>query len=156
MYFWISIIHFWISKNRFMDILKYIFGYQKISWLLDIHSSIFGYPKINNGYPKMHPDFLDIHKSIFGYPKSSWILDINNSIYGYPNMNNGYPKIHPDYWISINQFLDIQKSVEYWISIILFLDIQKIELWISLNTIPSKYRIILVLIHWNVPDFWIS
>ena len=40
-------------------------------------------------------------------------------------MNNGYPKIHPDFWISINQFLDIQKSVEYWISIILFLDIQK-------------------------------
>ena len=40
-------------------------------------------------------------------------------------MNYGYPKIHSDYWISINQFLDIQKSVEYWISIILFLDIQK-------------------------------
>ena len=40
-------------------------------------------------------------------------------------MNYGYPKIHPGYWISINQFLDIQKSVEYWISIILFLDIQK-------------------------------
>ena len=40
-------------------------------------------------------------------------------------MNYGYPKIHPDYWISINQFLAIQKSVEYWISIILFLDIQK-------------------------------
>ena len=40
-------------------------------------------------------------------------------------MTYGYPKIHPDYWISINQFLDIQKSVEYWISIILFLDIQK-------------------------------
>ena len=40
-------------------------------------------------------------------------------------MNYGYPKIHPDYWISINQFLDIQKSVEYGISIILFLDIQK-------------------------------
>ena len=40
-------------------------------------------------------------------------------------MNYGYPKIHPDYWISINQCLDIQKSVEYWISIILFLDIQK-------------------------------
>ena len=40
-------------------------------------------------------------------------------------MNDGYPKIHPDYWIAINQFLDIQKSVEYWISIILFLDVQK-------------------------------
>ena len=40
-------------------------------------------------------------------------------------MNYGYPKIHTDYWISINQFLDIQKSVEYWISIILLLDIQK-------------------------------
>ena len=48
-------------------------------------------------------------------------------------MNYGYPKIHPDYWISINQFLDIQKSVEYWISIILFLDIQKsVEYWISI------------------------
>ena len=40
-------------------------------------------------------------------------------------MNYGYPKIHSDYWISINQFWDIQKPVEYWISIILFLDIQK-------------------------------
>ena len=40
-------------------------------------------------------------------------------------MTYRYPKIHPDYWISINQFLDIQKSVEYWISIILILDIQK-------------------------------
>ena len=30
-YLWISKIHFWISKNRFMDILKYIFGYPKIS-----------------------------------------------------------------------------------------------------------------------------
>ena len=37
--FWISIIHFWISKNRFMDILKYTFGYPKI--MLN-----FGYPKI--------------------------------------------------------------------------------------------------------------
>ena len=35
-------------------------------------------------------------------------------------MNYGYPKIQPDFWISINQFLDIQKSVEYWVSIILF------------------------------------
>ena len=72
-------------------------------------------------------------------------MDIHNSIYGYPKMNYGYPKIHPDFWISINQFLDIQKSVEYWISIIRFLDIQKcilgypkmnygypkIDLWIS-------------------------
>ena len=40
-------------------------------------------------------------------------------------MNYGYPKIHADFWISINQFLDIQKSVEYWISTIRFLDIQK-------------------------------
>ena len=125
MYFWISIIHFWISKNRLMDFLKYTFGCPKISWLLDIHSSIFGYPKMNNGYPKMHPDFWISINQFFGHPKSSWILDINNSIYGYPNMNYGYPKIHPDYWISINQFLDIQKSVEYWISIILFLDIKK-------------------------------
>ena len=38
-------------------------------------------------------------------------------------MNNGYPKIHPDFWISINQFLDIQKALEYWISIIRFMDI---------------------------------
>ena len=49
-------------------------------------------------------------------------------------MNYGYPKIHPDYWLSINQFLDIQKSVEYWISIILF--------WISKNRIMDilKYN----------------
>ena len=40
-------------------------------------------------------------------------------------MNNGYPKMHPDFWLSINQFLGIQKAVEYWISIILILDIQK-------------------------------
>ena len=40
-------------------------------------------------------------------------------------MNYGCPKIQPDYWISMNQFLDIQKSVEYWISIILLLDIPK-------------------------------
>ena len=33
----ISIIHFWISKNQFMYILKYIFGYPKITWILDIH-----------------------------------------------------------------------------------------------------------------------
>ena len=84
-YLWIFKIHFWISKNRFMDILKYIFGCSKISWLLDIHNSIFGYPK----------------------------------------MNYGYPKIYPDFWISINQFLDIQKSADYWISIIRFMDIQK-------------------------------
>ena len=67
------------------------------------------------GYPKF----------IFGYPKLSWLLDIHNSIIGYPKMNYGYPKIHPDFWISINQFLDIQKSVEYWVFIIWFLDIQK-------------------------------
>ena len=43
MYFRISINRFldmknelWISKNRFMDILKYIFGYPKI--ILDIHN----------------------------------------------------------------------------------------------------------------------
>ena len=40
-------------------------------------------------------------------------------------MNYGYPKIYPDFWISINQFLDIQNSVEYSISIIRFSDIQK-------------------------------
>ena len=33
--------------------------------------------------------------------------------------------MHPDFRMSINQFLDIQKSAEYWISIIRFLDIQK-------------------------------
>ena len=44
----------------------------------------------------------------------------------YPDPDpDGYLKIRPDFWISINQFLDIQKSVEYWISIIRFLDIQK-------------------------------
>ena len=53
MYFWISIIHFWISKNRFMDILKYIFGYPKISVFQSVLKYIFGYPKIilNLGYP---------------------------------------------------------------------------------------------------------
>ena len=60
-------------------------------------------------------------------------------------MNDGYPKIHPDYWISINQFLDIQKSVEYWISIILLLDIQKSNFFkVQKNT------------SLNVPEFWIS
>ena len=40
-------MHFWISKNRFMDILKYIFGYQKIElWISNIQL-IFGYPKID-------------------------------------------------------------------------------------------------------------
>ena len=67
---------------------------------------------------------MDILKYIFEYPKISWLLDIHSSIFGYPKMNNGYPKIHPDFWISINQFLDIQKAVEYWISIIRFMDIQ--------------------------------
>ena len=56
-------------------------------------------------------------------------------------MNYGYPKIHLDFWISINQFLDIEKSVEYWISIIRFLDIQKTNYG---YTIPLKYRRILV------------
>ena len=40
-------------------------------------------------------------------------------------MNYGYPKKHPDFWISINQILDIQNSVEYWIYVIRFMDIQK-------------------------------
>ena len=116
-FIWISIIHFWISKNRFMDILKYIFGYPKISWILDIHNSIFWYPKMNYGYPKIHPDFwisiiiLWYPKFIFGDPKielwisknrimdilnSAWFLDIQKWIFG-------YPKIH---W-----FLDIQKWI---------------------------------------------
>ena len=34
---------------------KFIFGYPNISWLSDIHNSIFGHPKMNNGYPKIHP-----------------------------------------------------------------------------------------------------
>ena len=43
----VSIIHFWISKNRFMDILKYIFGYPKIDlWISNIQL-IFLYPKID-------------------------------------------------------------------------------------------------------------
>ena len=45
-------------------------------------------------------------------------------------MNCEYPKIHPDFLISINQFLDIQKSVEYWMSII-----QSVEYWMSKNRI---------------------
>ena len=64
-------------------------------------------------------------------------------------MNYGYPKIHPDYWLSINQFLDIQKSVEYWISIILFLNIQKlnygypkIHFWIKTFLDIHKYFVI--------------
>ena len=97
----------WISKNRLMDILKYIFGYPKINWILDIHKS------------KITPWFLDIHKSIFGYPKISWILDIHNSIYGYPKMNYGYPKIYTDFWIhksifgcpKISWILDIHSSI---------------------------------------------
>ena len=32
--------------------------------------------------------------------------------------------MHPDFWISINQFLDIQNAVEYWISMVRFMDIQ--------------------------------
>ena len=74
-----------------------------------------------------------ILKYIFGYLKISWLLDIHNSIFGYPKLNYGYPKIHSDFWISINLFLDIQKSVEYWISIILIMDIQKLIMDI-LNT----------------------
>ena len=35
MYFWISKNELWISKNRFVNILKYIFGYPKF---LDIHN----------------------------------------------------------------------------------------------------------------------
>ena len=63
-----------------MDILKY-------SWLLDIHSSIFGYPKMNNGYPKMHPDFwISINK----------FLDIQNAV---------------EYWISIIRFMNIQTRI---------------------------------------------
>ena len=97
-----------------------IYGYPKF---------IFGHPKINFWISIIHfwiskNRFMDILKYIFGYPKNSWLLDIHSSIFGYPKMNNGYPKIHPDFWISINQFLDIQKAVEYWISIIRFMDIQ--------------------------------
>ena len=52
--FWISIIHFWISKIVFL--------------------CIFGYPKMNYGYPKIesHAEFwisiirfLDIQKSVY-------------------------------------------------------------------------------------------
>ena len=31
----------------------------------------------------------------------------------------------PFYYLFLNAFLDIQKSVDYWISIIRFLDVQK-------------------------------
>ena len=54
-------------------------------------------------------------------------------------MNYGYPKIHPGFWISINQFLDIQKSVEYWISIIRFSDIQKSNYGRFLDIQKSNY-----------------
>ena len=55
-------MHLMISKNRFMDIQK----------------SIFGYPKLNYGYPKI---IKDIHNSFLN-PKMN---------YGYPKMNFGYP-----------------------------------------------------------------
>ena len=98
------------------------------------------------------------------------MLDINNSIYGYPNMNYGYPKIHPDYWISINQFLDIQKSAEYEISIILFLDIQKSNYGYpkiqslqskkdtSLNTLKSSQFLDILKSNYEYPkiELWIS
>ena len=71
--------------------------------------------------------FIDILKYIFGYPKISWLLYIHNSIFRYPKMNYEYPKIYPNFLISINQFLDIQKSVEYWMSII-----QSVEYWMSI------------------------
>ena len=91
MYFWISLIRFWISKNRFMDILKYIFGYPKICCILDINNSIFGYPKMNYGYPKINTDFW-ISKYQF--------LDNQKSV---------------EYWISIIRYINIQK----WITDIL-------------------------------------
>ena len=78
--------YLWISENWFMDILKYIFGYPKISWLLDIHNSIFGYPKMNYGYPKIHPDFWISINQFLDIQKISWILDI-----------------HFDLWISKNE-----------------------------------------------------
>ena len=59
-----------------MDILKYIFGYPKISWLLDIHNSIFGYPKMNYGYPEI----LDIQKSVEYWISKIWLMDIQKRI----------------------------------------------------------------------------
>ena len=107
---------------------------------------------------------MDILKYIFGYPKISWILDIHNLIIENPKMNYGYPKLHPIFLISINQFLDIQKSVEYWISIIQFMDIQKwimdilkytLIIWISINQfLDIQKNSWLLDIHNSI--FWIS
>ena len=45
LYLWISIIHFWISINRFMAI-----QYSTDLW---ISKMIYMYPKMIYGYPKM-------------------------------------------------------------------------------------------------------
>ena len=64
LYLWISIIHFWISINRFMAI-----QYSTDLW---ISKKIYIYPKMIYGYPKM---IYGYRKMIYGYPKF---------IYGYP------------------------------------------------------------------------
>ena len=68
-----------------MDILKYLF--LDIQKLVDYWISIvrfFGYPKMNNGYPKIHPDFwISINQ----------FLDIQKAV---------------EYWISIIRLMDIQ------------------------------------------------
>ena len=85
-------------------------------------------------------------------------------------MNYGYPKLHPDYWISINQFLDIQNSVEYWISIILFLisknrimDVLrynsfKVQKNTSLNTLKCSRFLDILKSNYGYPkiELWIS
>ena len=71
-----------------MDILKYIFRYPKLTWILDIHYivqfldiqksddywiSIIWFMDIQKWIMDIlnTPPFLDIHKSIFGYPEIS-------------------------------------------------------------------------------------
>ena len=93
----ISIIHFRISINRFMDI-QYS-SYLRISkneWWISKNQFVF---------MDIHNLFLDIHKSIYGYPIFNWFIDIQKwfidiqklimhipkMIYGYPKLIYGYP-----------------------------------------------------------------
>ena len=64
-----------------MDILKHIFGSADY-WISIVR--FFGYPKMNNGYPKIQPDF---------WIAINQFLDIQKAV---------------EYWISIIQFMDIQ------------------------------------------------
>ena len=94
MYFRISIIHFWISINRILDI-KYSTDF------LDILKMIYGYLKMIFGYPKITLYFW-ISIIHFWMSKNENIFNISNIplIFGYPKMY---------FRISINPFLDIKK-----------------------------------------------